>query len=134
MQQYEKYAINLRKNDLVEIEGKWYQAIDIRNDKLGGPHKNVHMHARSIHDNAKIRRDFYDYDCVQLMAVKQRDDIQWVGKKDDTEVFALDEDGHELIIDATVEVDETNVVFISNNGHLLALNSKFIPQDKPINF
>jgi translation elongation factor P/translation initiation factor 5A len=126
--EHEIHAMNVRKNYLIELDGKLYKVLDVKNDKLGGPGpvKNVHIHALSIHDNSKLHRSFHDLDLIRLLKVTRINNVQWICKKDDTEIYALDENGREIIVDATFGVDESNCIFVSYHGHFLGLNSNVI--------
>ncbi len=115
------------------MDGKLYKVLDVKNDKLGGaigkPDKNVHIHALSIHDNSELYRRFHDMEFIHLIKVTRINNIQWIGKKDDTEIYAFDENGREIIVDATFGVDESNCIFVSDRGHLWGLNSNVTSPD-----
>lgn len=115
-----------QKHHIAKIDGFWCSITDIKNDKLGGPHKNVHITARSITDNLEKKRHVQDAYILQVMIINQQPDILWIDRKDKDEIFAMGKNGEELLADATHDVNESNVIFIWDQNKLLALNSKFI--------
>jgi len=119
-------ASDLKKHHIIKIDGSWCSIMDVKNDKLGGPHKNVWVVARSIKDDSKMRQNFQDVYMVQVMPITVQPDIQWIDRKNEDEIFAMGKNGEELIADVTHDVNESNVTFIFHEGKLIALNSKFI--------